>query len=150
MFGVHLQHPTDESLRRLADCSLLPVLDLSAGDEPIELELVSRAKGKDAHDEQIEYHPQGPNIGLSAIVRHFLHQLGAHIRRRSTEIGECDAGVGAEPEIYQLYVSVIVDEDVLWLQVTMTNALFVTVVYPLQNFPKVLSCACLREGPLLP
>ena len=108
-----MQHPTDESLGRLADGSLLPVLDLPAGDEPIELELVSRPKGEDAHDEQIEYHPQRPNIGLSTIVRHFFDQLRAHVCRRSTEIGECDAGVGTEPEVYQLYVSIIVDKDVL-------------------------------------
>ena len=138
MSGVHLQHPAYHPLRRLADSSLLPISDLTTDDEPIELELVSRAKGKDAHDEQIEYHPQGPNIGLSTIVGLFLDQLRAHVCRSSTIVGECDAGVGTETEIYQLYVSVIVDESVLWFQITMTNALFVTVIYPLQNFPKVL------------
>jgi hypothetical protein len=57
-FRVHLQHPAYRPLLRLADSSLPPISDLATGDEPIELELVSRAKGKDPHHEKIEYHPK--------------------------------------------------------------------------------------------
>lgn len=88
-------------------------------------------EGQVAAKKSIQEHAHAPQVGLGAQIRATAHQLGRCIRRRAAtraqEVLHAAAWFGAQAEIDELKALVVVEEEILGLEVSVSVAFRVNV-----------------------
>lgn len=108
----------------------MDVLEVPPLDLLEELLLALGAEGVVALQHHVEEDAQWPHVGVDGRVVHLRHYLRSHIGGRSAEgvDGACLLAAQTEAEVYQLELSIPVDEDVFCLDVPMDYVQFVQVL----------------------
>ena len=135
--GFHLQDASNELFGGCRDGPFVSVAIFAIHDESTEFCFVAGSEREHSHQHKIKHYSQCPYISLISIVGHFSNQFRAHKSRCATVIAENCFGRGTKAEIDQLDISLIIYEDVLRLEIPMTDAFGVNVGNPLQNLPEI-------------
>lgn len=150
---VLLEDPVDEAPRALRDSATLAIvgreLVLARLDLPEQVALVLREERQLADDHDEEDDAARPDVGRLALVRLLLREVGAHVLGRAALHRQLLILRAArrEPEINDLdvVVSLLVDQNIVELQVSVDDVEAVHVSHSADDLLENMSCLRLRE-----
>lgn len=85
--------------------------------------------------EPVEQHAKSPNISFEWIVVLLVEQFWGHVVRRASDLRLCCLSHEGESQVYDLYFVILVDEYVVWLNISMRYFHFMKITHPFSDLP---------------